>query len=136
MNKVVYVQAFFKPVGYEVNVRVPTGEKTRGFFGEKDVTVAEKRFKQTGSSDREIDGQRLSEDMAVAIAALNATGFEVVAVTPVVSGAYAFDFKAQGITSSKRWTSETEAVSGGASYGWGYGYSYTEGVTIIAKKSP
>jgi hypothetical protein len=40
MNKVIYVKAFFKPVGKNVKVQVPTGEKKKGFLGrEKDVMV-------------------------------------------------------------------------------------------------
>ncbi len=35
MNKIVYVKAYFKPVGEEVTVKVPTGKIKQGFFGEK-----------------------------------------------------------------------------------------------------
>ncbi|MDA8181625.1 MULTISPECIES: reverse transcriptase domain-containing protein [Acidithiobacillus] len=45
----VYVNSYFKPVGKEVSVKVPTGEKKKGFFsGEKDITKTEKRWEQTG----------------------------------------------------------------------------------------
>jgi len=38
LNKVIYVQAFFKPIGKEVTKKVPTGEKKKGLFGgEKEV---------------------------------------------------------------------------------------------------
>lgn len=135
MNKVIYVNAYFKPVGKTVTVKVPTGEKKKGFFGgEKEVLSQETRWEQTGWSDREIDGKRLSEDIAEAISSLNKDGYEVVAVLPVISGNYFYKYNAQGVTSSKRILSETEKVSGGASYGFGYGYSYTEGVSIIARR--
>jgi hypothetical protein len=137
MNKVIYVKAFFKPVGKNVKVQVPTGEKKKGFLGrEKDVMVEEVKWEKTGWSDCEIDGKRLTEDMANAISNLNSEGYELVSVSPVISGNYFYKFNAQGITSSKRVLSDTEKVSGGASYGFGYGYSYTEGITIIAKKYP
>lgn len=134
-NKVVYVKARFKPVGEDVTVKVPTGEKKKGFFGgEKDITRKETQWKQTGWSDCEIDGERLANDVANVVAQLNRDGYEVVSVLPVISGNYFYKYQAQGVTSQKRILSETEAVSGGASYGFGYGYSYTEGVSVIARK--
>ena len=134
-NKVIYVNAFFKPVGKKVTVEVPTGEKKKGLFGgEKDITRKETQWKQTGFSDCEIDGERLSNDVAKAIAQLNQEDYEVISVLPVISGGYYYKYEANGITSSPRIFGNTEAVSGGASYGFGYGYSYTEGVSIIARK--
>ncbi|AEF54584.1 hypothetical protein [Marinomonas posidonica] len=128
MNKVVYVNAFFKPVGKDVTVKVPTGEKKKGFFGgEKEVVTRETQWKQTGWSDNEIDGQRLANDMNSAIEQLNKEGYEVVTIESIISGAYSY-----------KWDNYSRAAvnSGGAStcYSYGYGYSYTEGVTIIAKK--
>ena len=127
MNKVVYVKAKFKPVGKEVTVKVPTGETKKGIFGGvKEVTVKEKEWQQTGWSDCEIDGERLSNDISSAVEKLNAEGFEVIAVQSVASGAYNY-----------KWDKYSSSSNSGAStcYSYGYGYSYTEGVTIIAKKS-
>ncbi len=136
MNKVVYVKAYFKPIGQEKTVQVPTGEKKKGLFGgEKDVTRKEVQWEQTGWSDCEIDGERLSEDLAEAIEQLNCEGYEIVSTLPVTSGKYFYQYEAEGIKSSPRIFGSTEKVSGGASYGYGYGYSYTEGVTIVARKS-
>ncbi|EMV9345812.1 hypothetical protein AADU82_004566 [Vibrio alginolyticus] len=43
MEKVVLVKSYFMPVGKEVTVKVPTGEKKSGLFGgEKDVYRKEK----------------------------------------------------------------------------------------------
>lgn len=135
MNKVVYISAHFKPVGKYATVQVPTGETKKGFFGgEKAVYAEEKQWQQTGWSDCLLDGQRLSQDIARAVDSLNQDGFEVVSVTPVTSGAYFYQYNAQGITSSPRILLETEKVSGGGSYGFGYGFSFTEGVTVIARK--
>lgn len=134
-NKVVYVKAKFKPVGKEVTLSVPTGEKKKGFLGgEKEITRKETRWQQTGWSDCEIDGERLAEDIADTIVQLNEDGYEVVSVLPITSGNYFYKYQSQGVTSHRRMLSETEAVSGGASFGFGYGYSYTEGVSIIARE--
>lgn len=137
MNNVIYIPAQFKPIGENLSVKVPTGEKKKGLFGgEKDVMRSETRFEQTGWSDCLVDGERLATEVAQAIANLNASGYELVSITPVTSGNYAYQFKSEGITSSKRIFSETEKVSGGGSYGYGYGYSYTEGVIIVGRKIP
>lgn len=62
VNRVFYVRAFFKPIGKDVEVEVPTGEKKRGFFGgAKAVTRKEKRWKQTGRSSCRIDGAQLAQ---------------------------------------------------------------------------
>lgn len=126
MNKVVYVKAKFKPVGKEVTVKVPTGETKKGLFGgEKEVTVKKQEWQQTGWSDREIDGERLSEDINLAVEKLNKTGYEVVAIQPITSGAYNYTWGKYG---------DPGNYGAPTCYSYGYGYSYTEGVTIIAKK--
>lgn len=125
MNKVIYVEAFFKPIGKIKTIKVPTGEKTRGFFGgEKDVTRKEDRWEQTGWSDCEIDGARLADDVSRAIAELNDNGYEVVSVSDVTSGRYSWKYETKG----------GPGKGGGWGYGYGYGYSVTEGVMIVAKK--
>lgn len=43
-------------------------------------------------------------------------------------------FYAQHVWRSVRLTGNTEAVKGGASFGYGYGYSYTDSVIVIAEK--
>lgn len=127
MNKVVYVEAFFKPVGKEVTVKVPTGEIKKGFFGgEKEITRKEQQWQQTGWSNREIDGRRLASDIAAATEKLNSEGYEIVAIESVISGAYDFKYEVKF----------GNVNHGGGGYGYGYGYSYTEGVTLIAKKYP
>lgn len=42
MNKVVYVPAFFEPVGKNKKVKVPTGEKKKVFSGEKKMLPEKK----------------------------------------------------------------------------------------------
>ncbi|WP_386685701.1 hypothetical protein [Lonepinella sp. MS14437] len=135
MTKVVYVKAHFKPVGKYVEIKIPTGEKKKGLFGgEKDILTTEKCWEQTGWSDCEIDGERFSKDIEEAVVGLNNDGYEIVSILPIVSGNYNYHYQAQGIKSERRLLSETEKVTGGASFGYGYGYSFTEGATIIAKK--
>ncbi len=127
LNKVVYVETFFKPEGKEVTVKVPTGETKKGFFGgEKEVVRKEQQWQQTGWSDCEIDGQRLAKDIAAAVEKLNSEGYEVVAIESVISGAYNYKYEVKF----------GDIDHGGGGYGYGYGYSYTEGVTIIARKQP
>ncbi|MEL7799683.1 hypothetical protein [Idiomarina loihiensis] len=124
MNKVVFVPAFFVPVGKEKTVKIPTGEKTTGFFfgGEKDVVRREKQWVQTGFSDCTVDGERLSDDLSIAVEKLNQDGFEVVSVTPVTCGNYDWNFHRGGVNESSY------------GYGYGYGYSYTSSLIITAKK--
>jgi hypothetical protein len=64
MNKVVFVKAYFAPVGKVEVFKVPTGEKKKGVFGgDSDVTRDEKRWVQTGLSDSEINTGRLTKDL-------------------------------------------------------------------------
>ncbi|MFT2112707.1 hypothetical protein [Marinomonas sp. 2405UD68-3] len=136
MNKVIYVKAYFAPVGKNVKIKVPTGETKKGLFGgEKEVTRKETRWEQTGFSDKKIDSERLAEDLQIAVSKLNDQGYTITQVTPVISGEYDYKYQAQGVTSSPRILSDGEAVSGGASFGYGYGYSYTDSLIIVAEKN-
>ena len=122
-NRIVYVPAHWAPIGRQKTVKVPTGEKKVGFFGgEKDITRSESQFVQTGTSDCDIDAERLADDIAKAVAELNNADYEVVALTPLTSGTYDTKLKF-GFTGN-----------GGA--GYGYGFSFTKGVVITARKSP
>ncbi|MGM0951346.1 MAG: hypothetical protein ACQEW7_00055 [Pseudomonadota bacterium] len=124
MNKVVYISTYGKPVGKDVAKKVATGETKKGLFGgEKEITKKVTEWEQTGYSSCLMDGERLSQDIQKAVNELNNEGYEVVAVTPVISGNFNYDYKTTG-----------SGHNGDSGYGYGYGYSYTEGVTIIAKK--
>lgn len=134
MNKVVFVEAHFKPLFKEVAVKVPTGETKRGFFGgEKELVRKETQVQQVGWSDTKIDGARLARDVAHAVTALNSDGYEVISTTAIESGSYRYEYKVGKISSSARMVRDTEAVSGDTGYSYGYGYSYTEGVLLIAR---
>ena len=136
MDKVVYVKAYFRPIGKEVTVEVPTGETKKGLFGgEKQITRKEKQWKSTGWSDCDIDGERLTEDLQRTIDALNKEGYSIKSITSILSGAYNYRYEVEDITSSPRIFRDTEAVKGGASYGYGYGYSYTESLIVHATKN-
>jgi len=82
VNKVVYVKAYFKLLGYGRN--------------QSEVW-----------SDSEVDGESLNNDIGQAVRQLNIDGYEVLSMMPVTSGRFQDD---------------------------SYGFSYTEGVTIVAKK--
>ena len=132
MNKIIYVKAHFKPIIEEKTIKIPTGEKKRGFFGgEKDVLKKEKRMVETGISDCEIDGERLSSDIQNEVDCLNREGYEIISIMSVISGKHNHETD---------YFSDTGSGEDGAGWGWGYGYgygygySYTEGVTIIARE--
>jgi hypothetical protein len=132
MNKLVLVKRYFAAVGREITIEVPTGETKKGLFGgEKEVTRKEKQWEQTGFSDCKIDNERLATDLEKVINSLNKDGYKIQSVTPIMSGEY--DYQAEGISSSVRIMRETESVSGGASYG--YGYSYTDSLIVIAERN-
>jgi hypothetical protein len=120
-------------------VKVPTGEKKKGFFGgEKEVMTKETRWKQTGWSS-EVDGERLSEDIVTVVTSLNQEGYEVVAILPVISGNYFYRYQVLRSTYEAEGITNFPGILGGrcgsdSSYGFGGGYSYTEGVSIIVKK--
>ena len=121
MNKVVYVPAQFVNTGNYENVEVPTGKTEPGLFGfERQVTRTEKRFVTTGTSDCDIHGQRLADDVAAAIARLNHEGYEVVTVTPITTGRH----------HSEVLTEFGQGIEGG----FGYGYSFTKGIIITARR--
>lgn len=120
MNKVVYVSSYGKPIGKNVTKKVSTGETKQDFFGdEQQITKKVTEWEQTGCSDCQIDGERLSKDIQLAIEQLNNDGYEVVTVTSITSGNYNY---------------KTTGTGHHGDSGYGYGYSYTEGVTIIGKK--
>lgn len=122
MNRAVFVKAYFKPVGKYETVKIPTGEKKKGLLGgQKDVVTEEKKWVQTGVSDREIDGERLTTDLQQAIGELNADGYEVVSVVAVSSGNYNCAYR--------------EAPGANFGWGYGYGYSYSEGLIVTARRS-
>lgn len=105
-------------------MEVPTGEKKKDLFRrEREVMVQETRWEQRGWSDREIDGERLAEDLAQLTHELNEDGYEVINVVPIISGAYHWQYESQGVTSRPRMFLGTEAVSGGGGYSYGYGFS-------------
>lgn len=125
LNKVVHVPAYFSPKFKEKTVKIPTGEKKKGFFGEREVTRKEKQWVQTGFSDCEIDSARLTQDLEATITTLNEEGYEVVSITPITSGAYSWEYN----MSSGGYDNK-----GYGGYGYGYGYSYTDSLILIAKK--
>jgi len=112
--KVTFVKANFQPVGEYKMVQVPTGEKDwRG----REKLITEKRWVQTGYSDRWVDGKRLAEDLQQIADSLNSDGYEILGMFPVISGQY-------------KDATYPNNIDGG-----GYGYSYTEGVIVISRKA-
>lgn len=130
MNKIVYVKAHFRPMGENVEIEVSTGQFEKGFFGkEKEIKAKVVEWRQTGWSDSQIDGELLSDNIAEAVRGLNNDGYEVQSILPIISGAYDFKYEYKAAHHSGGLFE-----GGGWGYGYGYGYSFTEGVTIIARK--
>jgi len=140
MNKVVLVKCFFRPIREEVTVKIPTGEKKKGFFGgEKEVYRREKKWQETGVSDCMVDSSRLASDLEVEIRKLNEDGYVVLSVTPIMSGSYDYDFNSESVSggggSFTNGDGYNSDVRGGGSYGYGYGYSFTDSLIVVAEKN-
>lgn len=131
MIKTIFVPATFKELVKKTQIKQETGETKKNWLGqEKKVYKTIDSFEVAGYSDREIDGNKLSIDVNNEIEKWNSNGFKVVSITPIISGAYNYQYDNSKITSEERFLGKTEKVRGGGSYGFGFGYSYTEGVLI------
>lgn len=129
-----WLKAHFKELGIWHIKKIKIGSETKlvekGIFKkvteEVNVPVYEERevWVKTGISETEIDGERLTNDLNNLLESIKNDGYEILSITPVISGAYKYDFKAPTFNADSR-----------PSYGWGYGYSYTEGLNILAKKT-
>ncbi len=120
MDRTVYVPAHGVPIGRYVNKKVPSGKKKRTLLGlgkEKDILEWRNIWQQTGFSSCEIDGKRLAQDVQVEIDKLNAQGFKIISISPVISGNW----------SRGKMNTSQDSV-------YGYGYSYTSGMIILARK--
>lgn len=126
-NIVVFIKAYGSPITKDVIKKVPTGEVKKNWLGlKKEVKVKVTEQEEVGHSDCQVDAVRLSNDLARAVEEYNDKGFEVVSVTPIISGAY--NFKVQEGTGYKKHAFK-------ATYAFGYGFSFTEGLTVIFKKT-
>lgn len=126
MIKTVWIDAQFQKKGRWEEYEEATGETKKGFFGgEKAVTIKNKRWVELDEySENRIDGARLSEDTNKILNQLQSEGFEVLSITPVISGEYS-------------WTGYSKsagASAGAASTCASWGYSFTEGVMVTARK--
>jgi len=132
--KTFFIPSTGKPIIKNKEVKVPTGETRKGFFGgEKAVTRTEQRQEITGYSDCQIDGEALARRMHEAIDPWLAQGYELFSITPVTSGSYNY-YSQQGSINTK-FIGTYGYVSGTGSVSYGYGYSYTEGLIVVLKKS-
>ena len=135
MEKIIYIKAYFIPIGKDTEIKVPTGETKKGLLGgEKQVFKKVTQWQQTGYSDCVVDSKRLAVDLQAITATLNKEGYSIKTILPVISGHYDYRYQAENIYSSKRVFSDTEKISGGASFGYGYGYSYTDSLILVAEK--
>lgn len=125
-NRVIFIPAYGLPITKPVKKTVETGEVKKTFFGkEKAVTKTVTDTEIVGESDSQVDAVRLSDDLRKAVEEQNAEGYEVVSVTPIISGDYDYVY-------SEGNGKKIHAHKG--SYGYGYGYSFTEGLTVVVKQ--
>lgn len=125
MIKTVWIDAHFQKDGRWEEYEEATGETKKGFFGgEKAVTVKKRRWVELNENrDDCIDGARLTRDTEKFLNQLESEGFDVLSITPVISGHYS-------------WTNYSNSIpqSGAAATCASWGYSVTEGVMVTAKK--
>ncbi len=127
MNRVVHIPAYFRPLKTKKNIALkdnePTTEHTLLTEVGNTTVRYEERLVKTGVSDSLVDSERLTKDLSTAIEKLNSDGYEVITVTPVISGLYDF-------------VGVKDRISHDDQGGYGYGYSYTDSLIIVAKQIP
>jgi hypothetical protein len=112
----------FREIATKTETETEAGNLADSSISTKDkVSFVKAKFKPAlvkwEKKHGEIDGEQLTWDLQKAIAQLNNDGYEIVSVTPVISGYGTY-----------------KAETGAFGYSYGYGYSYTEGVIIVARK--
>ena len=131
----VVVQPKMLAIGEWKNVRKRVGTKkvkqVTGILKKEEVEVEqpvfeiEREWVNTGRvSDVQIDVDQFATDITDACNALDAEGYEVVNITPVVRGQYQHQHKEGNLKKGTGFTS----------YGLGFGYSVTDGVIILGKR--
>ena len=91
INRVVYVKAHFKEEWVEKRVFEPVQGRRFLLFGRWSIPTRFQRISKDvkiATSDCEIDGERLAEDIRAASLALNEQGYRVVSVSPITSGQF------------------------------------------------
>lgn len=122
MIKTVWVKAYNQKKGVWEEYEEPTGEVKKGIFGEKALTITKRRWIEFDvDTDHIIDGERLSLDTEKTLNQLANDGFEILSITPVISGRYSWTDYGTGHV-------ETPTCAS-------WGYSLTEGVMITARKA-
>lgn len=114
-NKVIFVKAHFRPVYNKVGL---LKKMLNPDIAGTSLDVPE-GLERKDWSDCLIDGERLANDINIALEKLELAGYELSSINPITSGQYKYD----------------NSTIDNASFGYGYGYSFTEGVIISAKKS-
>ena len=131
----VVVQPKMLAIGEWKNVRKRVGTKkvkqVTGILKKEEVEVEqpvfeiEREWVQTGRvSDVQIDVEQFAEDITEACNLLDAEGYEVVNITPVIRGQYQHQHTEGNLKKGTGFTS----------YGLGFGYSVTDGVIILGKR--
>lgn len=135
MFKTIFIPATFKEITELSEIKIETGEVKKNWLGvEKKVYKTSYSPKVIGYSDKEIDGNKLSENVNKEIIKWEEKGFRVISIVPITSGSYNYQYDNSKISSRERVFGNTEKIEGGGSYGFGYGYSYTEGVLICMEQ--
>ncbi|MEH6454841.1 MAG: hypothetical protein V7749_00835 [Cocleimonas sp.] len=129
MNKTILVKAFFKE---ELDHLDPETTQKKSCWASSSKTTKVKSEQK--HVDKIIDSERLALDLETAINKLYGDGYQLKEVVTITSGSYGYKFKEDAVTSYARSFTGTEAVDGGASYGYGYGFSYTDSLIVIGCK--
>ena len=116
--KTIWIKAHFQKFGYWAEKDEPTGEVKRNLLGGEKLVYAKKKMwiETTDYRDDLIDGERLSRETEIALNELDSEGFDVLSITPAISGHCGIDVDKSG------------------TYPTSWGYSHTEGIMIVAKK--
>ena len=127
MIKTVWIPAYFNKNGRWEEYEEPTGEMKKNLFGkEVAVTAKKKRWVELDSYvDDRIDGGRLARDTETVLNQIESAGYEVLTITPVLSG------RSDVIPYAQHTVSR-----GGVDTCASWGFSVTEGVMVTAKKAP
>lgn len=139
MSKIVVVRAFFGKEMRRKKIHVPTGRQIKR-FGLPFLTYpeTEENFEYVPVneeiSDCKVDMDRLAFDLGVAVEELAKEGYEVIQITPIISGRHNHEVKEYTTASVFSLKGKVAKLKEGWGWAYGYGFSYTDGLLILAQK--
>ncbi|ABE55351.1 hypothetical protein Sden_2069 [Shewanella denitrificans OS217] len=125
-SKVIYVKAYFKELVQKTEHRDFDDP-----WAKKNVSTSKNEY-MPKFSENEVDSERLSRDIEIALAVLDKDGYALKEIVTVTSGKYAYD--CGSISSSPIGLLGGGPMATEGTGGYGYGYSYTDSVIIVGQK--